>query len=81
VHPPHLAGREVLSHADSLGDPSLQVKNATSEQFGPPGTQRFQNLFTSTRVGKLNMADFFRDMSHGKLDLSGSQAGASRWCA
>ena len=35
--------------------------------------QRYEDVFTSSGVGKLNMVDFFRDMSHGQLDLSGSQ--------
>ena len=35
--------------------------------------QRYDDLFTSSGVGKLNMVDFFRDMSHGQLDLSGSR--------
>ena len=39
----------------------------------PYGRQRYEDLFTSSGVGKLNMVDFFRDMSHGVLDLSGSQ--------
>lgn len=39
----------------------------------PYGRQRYQDLFTSSGVGKLNMVDFFRDMSHGQLDLSGSR--------
>ena len=33
----------------------------------------YEDLFTSSGVGKLNMVDFFRDMSHGQLDLSGSK--------
>lgn len=39
----------------------------------PYGRQRYEDLFTNSGVGKLNMVDFFRDMSHGKLDLSGSR--------
>lgn len=39
----------------------------------PYGRQRYEDLFTGSGVGKLNMVDFFRDMSHGKLDLSGSE--------
>lgn len=34
---------------------------------------RFEEIFTSAGNGKLNMVDFFRDMSHGNVDLSGSQ--------
>ncbi len=39
----------------------------------PYERQRYEDLFTSSGAGKLNMVDFFRDMSHGKLDLSGSR--------
>jgi hypothetical protein len=35
--------------------------------------QRFDELFTSAGNGKFNMIDYFRDMSHGKLDLNGSR--------
>jgi hypothetical protein len=35
--------------------------------------QFYGNLFTSAGSGTRNMVDFFRDASHGNLDLSGSQ--------
>jgi hypothetical protein len=35
--------------------------------------QRFEDLFTSTGAGKLNMVDYFAEMSHGRLDLTGSK--------
>src|SRR5215216_7695238 len=44
--------------------------NVTAEPFTQ---QRFEELFTSSGAGKFNMLDFFQDMSHGLLDLSGSQ--------
>src|SRR5882724_11034338 len=34
---------------------------------------KYQRLFTGVGNGSFNMVDFFRDMSHGQLDLSGSQ--------
>jgi hypothetical protein len=34
---------------------------------------RFDELFTSAGNGKFNMVDYFRDMSHGRLDLNGSK--------
>lgn len=34
--------------------------------------QRFNEIFTPAGNGKSNMVDYFRDISHGKLDLSGS---------
>jgi hypothetical protein len=39
----------------------------------PYTKQRFEELFTSSGAGKFNMVDYFRDMSHGVLDLSGSK--------
>jgi hypothetical protein len=41
---------------------------------GPdPDKTIYQNLFTSAGVGTDNMVKFFADMSHGRLDLSGSK--------
>ena len=39
----------------------------------PYTRQLFEELFTSSGAGKFNMVDYFRDMSHGVLDLSGSK--------
>jgi M6 family metalloprotease-like protein len=47
-----------------------KFKDDTTE---PYGRQRYEELFTSSGIGKSNMVDFFRDMSHGQLDLSGSR--------
>ena len=33
----------------------------------------YQRLFTGVGAGSFNMVDYFRDMSHGQLDLSASQ--------
>src|SRR5215471_7470501 len=33
----------------------------------------YENLFTLSGLGTLNMVDFFSDMSHGQLDLRGSK--------
>jgi len=38
-----------------------------------PAMTIYEDLFTSKGIGKQNMVDFFRDMSHGNLDLSGSK--------
>src|SRR5215217_2867150 len=41
---------------------------------GPyPPLTIYQDLFTSAGSGSLNMVDFFYEMTHGELDLSGSQ--------
>ncbi|MEU0428950.1 hypothetical protein ABZ235_36300 [Streptomyces canus] len=48
-------------------------------QFKDAGTPpslpraRYEALFTSTGSNKYNMVDFFRDMSHGNLDVSASR--------
>jgi hypothetical protein len=34
---------------------------------------KYERVFTSAGAGTMNMVDFFADMSHGKLDLSGTQ--------
>jgi hypothetical protein len=34
---------------------------------------RYEEIFTTAGAGKWNMVDFFRDMSHGHVDLSGSR--------
>jgi hypothetical protein len=33
----------------------------------------YESVFTSTGAGTMNMVDYFGDMSHGKLDLSGTK--------
>ncbi len=44
------------------------------DDTGPsPSLNKYRQLFTSQGSGTLNMVDFFYDMSHGKLDISGSQ--------
>jgi hypothetical protein len=49
-----------------------KFKDNINEPYGP-GLQRYQDLFTNTGVTQMNMVTYFRDMSHGVLDLSGSQ--------
>jgi hypothetical protein len=39
----------------------------------PYPRERFEEIFTSKGNGKFNMVDYFRDMSHGTLDLKGSR--------
>jgi len=39
----------------------------------PYPRNRFEEIFTTVGAGKFNMVDFFRDMSHGHEDLSGSR--------
>jgi hypothetical protein len=38
-----------------------------------PANTIYEDLFTSAGIGKQNMVDFFRDMSHGKIDISDSK--------
>src|SRR4051794_19602791 len=39
----------------------------------PYARERCEDIFTTAGLGKWNMVDYFRDMSHGKLDLNGSK--------
>jgi hypothetical protein len=39
----------------------------------PYDRSRYEQLFTTAGNGKLNMVTFFHEMSHGRLDLSGSR--------
>jgi hypothetical protein len=39
----------------------------------PYPRSRYEEIFTTAGHGKWNMVDYFRDMSHSRLDLSGSQ--------
>jgi hypothetical protein len=39
----------------------------------PYARKRYEEIFTTSGSGKWNMVDYFRDMSHGKLDLNGSK--------
>ncbi|MFI6663176.1 hypothetical protein ACIBL8_47780 [Streptomyces sp. NPDC050523] len=48
-----------------------QFKDASTSPSLP--RTRFEELFTSTGSNKFNMVDFFRDMSHGNLDVSTSR--------
>lgn len=50
----------------------ILCKFADDQSVTQPLTH-YQRLFTGVGTGSLNMVDFFRDMSHGQLDLSGSQ--------
>ncbi|MGW4766903.1 hypothetical protein ACWEO2_02515 [Nocardia sp. NPDC004278] len=46
-----------------------------SDTTTPPpfSRQRFEELLTNSGAGKFNMVDFFRDMSHGSLDLTATR--------
>ncbi|MET9675697.1 hypothetical protein ABZY68_21760 [Streptomyces sp. NPDC006482] len=48
-----------------------KFKDATTPPSLP--LTRFQEMFTSTGSNKHNMVDFFRDMSHGNIDVSASK--------
>jgi hypothetical protein len=48
----------------------IHFKDSLDEPFP---RSRYEEIFTSAGAGKWNMVDYFRDMSHGRLDLSGSK--------
>ncbi|MCA9311256.1 MAG: hypothetical protein KDA21_08630 [Phycisphaerales bacterium] len=49
-----------------------KFRDHDDEPYGP-GTQRYQDLFTSAGGGRFGMVDFFAEMSHGRVDLSDSR--------
>ncbi|WP_432191088.1 hypothetical protein [Streptomyces sp. bgisy027] len=66
-----------ITFVGSSGKPSpwavllCQFSDATAPPAFP--RKRFEELFVNAGTGKLGMVDFFRDMSHGNLDLSTSK--------
>ncbi|MER5980608.1 hypothetical protein ABT142_29485 [Streptomyces sp. NPDC001857] len=44
----------------------------SNDNSEPYPRQRYQEIFTTDGAGRFNMVDYFRDMSHGNLDLYGS---------
>jgi hypothetical protein len=59
---------------EPISSPWAVLKVQFSDQHDAwPAESVYEDLFTSTGSGKENMVDFFRDMSHGKIDLSGSE--------
>jgi len=44
-----------------------------NNDFEPFPRKYYEDLFTTTGVGSMNMVDYFHDVSHGALDLSGTK--------
>ncbi|MER8225863.1 hypothetical protein ABTZ58_36040 [Streptomyces sp. NPDC094143] len=69
---------EEITFLGSSGKPSpwAVLLCQFSDAATPPGfsRKRFDELFTGAGTGKLGMVDFFRDMTHGNLDLTTSRA-------
>lgn len=69
---PQLLG--LLGQLDSTPSPWAIILARFQDNTDPlPAMGIYQDLFTSAGIGKQGMVDFFRDMSHGKIDTSGSQ--------
>lgn len=72
-------GRFLSGYVPSVASPWLIVvvrfQDDDRTTFLPSDDQLAQHrrLFTAAGTGSLNLVDYFRDMSHGKIDLSGSQ--------
>lgn len=45
----------------------------SDDLVAPYERSRYEDIFTSVDEGKWSIPDYFRDMSHGRLDLSGSR--------
>src|SRR3954447_707953 len=52
---------------------AILVVSFNDDPTPSPSLAGYQQLFTGSGAGMMNMVDYFADMSHGKLDLSGSQ--------
>jgi hypothetical protein len=66
---------ELMDRRTNLGwSPWAVILVQFNDQTQPwPPMSKYQRLFTSAGTGTLNMVDFFRDMSHGRVDISGSK--------
>ena len=63
-----------LSAVDAVASPwAILLVRFRDNQSALPSNTIYNDLFTSVGIGKQNMVDFFRDMSHGKIDISGSK--------
>jgi hypothetical protein len=63
-----------LSAVDAIASPwAILLVRFRDNQSALPSNTIYDDLFTSAGIGKQNMVDFFRDMSHGKIDISGSK--------
>jgi hypothetical protein len=63
-----------LGRIDAISSPWAVLLVRFQDNHDPlPSMSIYEDLFTSVGIGKMNMVDFFRDMSHGKLDISGSK--------
>jgi hypothetical protein len=51
----------------------LRVQFSDDKDTDWPPASKYDDLFTSAGSGKMGLVDFFSDMSHGQLDLSGSK--------
>ena len=52
---------------------AILLTHFSDDDTEPFQKSRYEEIFTTSGAGKWNMVDFFRDMSHGILDLSGSK--------
>ena len=52
---------------------AILLTHFSDDTIEPFPRSRYEEIFTTSGVGKWNMVDFFQDMSQGTLDLSGSK--------
>lgn len=64
----------LLGQLDATPSPWAVILARFQDNTDPlPSMAIYDDLFTSAGIGKQNMVDFFRDMSHGKIDTSGTK--------
>jgi hypothetical protein len=65
---------ELLGELPTVSSPWAVILVRFQDNKDPlPSMSIYNDLFTSAGKGKQNMVDCFHDMSHGKLDLSGTK--------
>jgi hypothetical protein len=52
---------------------AILLTRFNDDKAEPYRRERSAEIFTASGSGKWNMVDYFRDVSHGKLDLTGSK--------
>jgi len=52
---------------------AILLTKFSDDDTEPYDLSRYEEIFTTKGAGRWNMVDFFKDVSHGQLDLSGSK--------
>jgi len=67
------ARRELAECEHSFAGFAILLCHWSDDDKEPQNRQFFEDLFTSSGAGSLNMTDYFSDCSHGKITLEGTE--------